>query len=178
MKKLFFFSSVIIAILCSCSKTLSDYQTSGFPLVAIKGYIVRDEEGTEMGTIGNPDVQLKYPADSISPELGLICYPNPAVTMMYLLVFHHTYGENLRVWIVPATLSGNVPSNSAILGSMIPGEITKPLIDTTFTETGNDFSTYLRISDFPIGYYRVYLKCNGILLWDNIVFAKSNQIYP
>ena len=43
MKKVFFFSSIIISILCSCSKTLlSDYQTFGYPLVVIKGYMVRN----------------------------------------------------------------------------------------------------------------------------------------
>jgi len=57
MKILPIFLFLSASLLLSCSKTDSDYQASGSPTIEIKGFEVRDNDGSKLTDIGNPDIK-------------------------------------------------------------------------------------------------------------------------
>jgi hypothetical protein len=174
----------LLFLLNSCSKTTDDLRTSGAGTVFIKGYQARNDMGQLLANIGNPDVQLSYPAgylgihpigDAESADLFIFSYPNPGHTSMNVFFYVRDSAATARLWVVPASFTEPGSEAPAFIGStlFITHEI--PVIDSVFEV--HKIRSSIRIKELPEGYYRLYLKSGGHLLWDNIVFSKAVQHY-
>jgi hypothetical protein len=172
MTRLFCLLFGISFLLLSCKKADSDYRTSGSPIAMIRGFEVRNEMGQKLENIGNPDIHLYSPSgDPSTFQLRFFSYPNPAQDIMEIIIGQRLNNITARFWIVPATFTGPGSESVVFLGPTIIAPAEKPLLDTVIEIKSSTRIIILR--DFPEGFYRVYIKANGILLWDNIVFSKS-----
>jgi len=160
--------------LSSCTKTVSDYRASGSSIAVIRGFEARNETGQTLGDIGNPDIHLYYPSGNpTTSQLYISSYPNPAKDIMVIYLSLRNNDRTVRLWIVPATFTGSGSDAVSFLGPTIIAPAEKPLLDTVMEVSSG--SRFIPIRNLPEGYYRIYLKANGILLWDNIVFSKIAQ---
>lgn len=173
MKRTLYLSLFLLFLVISCSKSSSDYRASGSNTVVIRGYEVRDDVGRKLADIGNPDINLSYPpGTNTNATLVLFSFPNPASDEMYLLV-GPTGGVNnakARIWIVPAILQNQENETIAFPGGTLIAPLERPLLDTTFMIASSIHN--FRIKGVQKGYFRIYVKSEGILLWDNIVFVQ------
>jgi hypothetical protein len=167
---------ILLFMVFACSKPDSGYRSSGATTVVIRGFEARDNIGNTLADIGNPDIRLHFPeGQSSNPDLSFISFPNPAKDVMEVYVHSKQKDVTARVWIVPASFEGAGSETMLFLGNTVAVPATRPLFDTTFLMTSNTWR--LKLSSLPEGYYRVYLKSEGILLWDNIVFSNVPQYY-
>jgi len=176
MTRPFYLLIGISFLLLSCKKADSDYRASGSSTVVISGFEVRNDMGQKMADIGNPDIHTRDSSGSdFIAHFNIITYPNPAKDRMAIYFTQTLCGIKTRLWIVPATFTGPGSENVSFPGQAIIAPAEKPLLDTVVYM--NWWYKYLQIRDLPEGYYRVYMKTNGILLWDNIVFSRTEQWY-
>ena len=167
----------LIFLLNSCNKETDEYRASGAETVYIRGYQHRNDIGMTMGDIGNPDIRLRYPTDNSGiPDLSLISFPNPGMTNIEVQLFAHGYTGEVRVWIIPASFTGQGSMTTSFLEPLLVTSHEKPLVDDVFQFHAPEI--IFHISELPEGYYRIYVKAGGNLVWDNIVFSKVEQNYP
>jgi hypothetical protein len=172
MTRLFCLLLGISFLLPSCKKADSDYRASGSSVAVIRGFEVRNDMGQNMGDIGNPDIHTFDSSGSdFIAHFHIIAYPNPAIDRMGIYFTQTLVGIKTRLWIVPATFTGSGSEEVSFLGQVIIAPAEKPLMDTVVFM--NWWYKYIQIRNLPEGYYRIYMKTDGILLWDNIVFSKS-----
>lgn len=165
----YLFILVVLAFSLSCQKEEESYKSSNPPLVVIKGYVFRNDVGQDMAWIGNPDINTGYPQNADQHDLALLVYPNPSKEVMNILIFEREPVDSTRIWIVPATYTEQGNTQTSFLGTpQLPSSC--PIFDTTLmTSVGYR----LQIKNLPLGYYRIYMKTNSILLWDNLAIANS-----
>ena len=161
-------------LLMSCQKSDTGYQTSGYTPPVIKGFVWRDEGGMSLRNIGNPDVLLDYSLSNSyrANYMELSSFPNPSSGIM--VIYFHPFNDDIktRLWIVPATFPGSGSEFITFSGATFsPGQ--HALLDTLVEQSHSDVIQEFQLRDLPEGYYRIYMKANDILLWDNIVFSKS-----
>jgi hypothetical protein len=172
MTRLFYLLLGISFLLLSCKKADSDYRTSGSPIVMIRGFEVRNEMGQKLADIGNPDIHISDSSGSdFIAHFNIIAYPNPTEDRMAIYFTQTLVGIKTRLWIVPATFTGSGSEDVSFFGQVIIAPAEKPLMDTVVFM--NWWYKYIQIRNLPEGYYRIYMKTDGILLWDNIVFSKN-----
>ena len=169
---------MLLLLLNSCTKTTSDYTTSGAETVFIRGYQARNDMGQTLASIGNPDIQLTYP-QSLNPfyaDLFISSFPNPATTSMMIYLNNRHVTDDTRIWIVPASFTGSGSEATIFLGTALFASSGKPVIDKVFNKYAG-YPLNFRINNLQEGYYRVYAKSGGNIVWDNIVFSKAVQHY-
>jgi hypothetical protein len=159
-------------LLLSCKKADSDYRASGSSTVLIRGFETRNDMGQKLADIGNPDIHtIDSSGSDFIAHFNIISYPNPAKERMGIYFTQTLVGIKTRLWIVPATFTGSGSEAVSFLGQVIIAPAQKPLLDTVVFMDW--WYKYIQIRNLPEGYYRIYMKTDGILLWDNIVFSKS-----
>ncbi|MCX6249424.1 MAG: hypothetical protein NTX61_01610 [Bacteroidetes bacterium] len=173
MKRVFYSTLFFLPLIVACTKSTSDYRASGSGTVVIKGFEYRNDYGIKLADIGIPDINLNYPSGELAASyLAILPYPNPANDLMSISIMTKPPFINAmaRVWIVPATFNGTGSEETSFLGNILISPAGKPLMDTTFILSSN--LKRIRIKSQSEGYFRLYLKSGGFLLWDNIIFLK------
>ncbi|MCK9447404.1 MAG: hypothetical protein M0Q41_00350 [Bacteroidales bacterium] len=149
----------------SCTKEDTELRLPDFTTPSIKGYYQRDFHGLSMGIVGNPNVRLGNGTDYTNSTYYFVTYPNPSSdNVLFIYVKAPTDHEKKLVWITPAYWD-NQGSNYIINKDnyiIIGGH---PYIQAEFTSD----HLMIDVSLVPQGYYRIYLKVNDHLLYDNIV---------
>ena len=175
MKNLFISLILSGSLILSCSKNDSEYQASGSPTVEIKGFEVRDDNGYSLADIGNADIKNHTSETSAPYQLFMISFPNPARDVTEMIFSTRQVNVVARIWIVPATFQDPGKGMTTFSGMTMIAPAERPLLDTTIFMTSNQHA--IQIRNLPEGFYRVYLKSQGILLWDNIVFSNTFQYH-
>lgn len=166
----------LLFLLNSCTKNTDDYRTSGAETVIIRGYEARNDIGQTLRSIGNPDIRLRYPTDkSVTAALSLFAFPNPGSTSIEVQLYANAFNGEVRVWIVPASFTSQESVSTAFLGPLLLASLGKPLFDKVFQFIVPEI--VFHISELAEGYYRIYAKADGNMVWDNIVFSKAEQRY-
>jgi len=168
MKK--YISIFFIIILFGCTKEDTSFHTGGLSVPEINGYITRDNHGHEMQTIGNPNVKLGSGTEIDKSAYYFVCYPNPANDIISFYVKTPTPDIPKQLWITHANYSGQENSNINLGINNI--QTSGAIFQTEFTRS--NVSIYL--SDYPSGYYRVYLKINEYIFYDNIVIYSNGSL--
>lgn len=164
------FAAVIIS---GCSKTADDYRTSGVSPVKIRGFEYRDDMGQTLADIGYPDIRLRYPDNSDYTQwtMGMVTFPNPSYGSMYLYFKALPSNSPVRIWMVPATLANQVPGAISFPGNTLLTQLSRPVYDTVIS--GSVLKSEMFLRGFAQGYYRIYFKSQGVLLWDNVVIINQ-----
>jgi hypothetical protein len=158
-KKTFFLSLIILILSEGCNKVIDDdFRTSELQSPTITGFYIINEYGENIGVKGVPNVK-----NSIDNKKKMVIYPNPC---RFRFNIRTSLDNQIKqCWIVRGYPNfgdeGNIIDNGMVT-SKIGG---LPLLQTEFFS--NEVSC--DVSSLGPGYYRVYLKTESHLLYDNIV---------
>ena len=157
-------------IIFSCTKENEELRLSDFNVPSINGYYLRDFYGDNIGLVGIPNVKLGDGTDHQNSKYYFSFYPNPCTEDMCAIYTKSPAGTEIKkLWITQAnwnTLGSNELIDINNTNNMIVGG--SPIFQTEFTSD----NLRVNLSSFPNGYYRIYLKVNDYLLYDNLVIYK------
>jgi hypothetical protein len=171
MKKSGLFILLILLIFTSgCNKEKAEYRLSDFDIPVITGYYLRDEQGIPMRTIGTPNVRLGNESNDFTSDYYLMQYPNPCDKSCVLNIKSPSGQSIKKVWVVQASYFDQMPGSENELNMISLNTGGAPLLQAETT------SRYLKLdlTSFKTGYYRVYVKIDDQILYDNLVINKSN----
>ena len=163
---LFLFGSLIL--LGGCSKTDEDIpRLSDINTPILTGFTLRDDLGVKMRVVGVPNVVNSiYSNDIKNPDYEITFFPNPAFQFGYLDIKTPQSNTLKKVWIVKGKTDDTSPNASIDMGmqnGIIGGQ---PLLHIQTRDN------VLEFQDLPDGYYRIYVKVDSKLLYENIIIKK------
>jgi len=170
MKKINFLIIMIVSmIINSCTKENEDMRLSDFSIPTINGYYGRDGQGSPLGRMGIPNTKSYDGIDYYSSTYRFSFIPNPVRTLCTVFVEAPVSKEIKKLWITSAIWNNQVTDEWTDLNTthnIVVGGF--PVYQTEFTSD----HLMLDLSILPEGYYRIYLKVNDCLLYDNLVIYK------
>ncbi len=171
IKRSFFVGVVALVFFLSCTKEQADYRLPGFDTPVITGYHMRDPNGWEMGIIGTANVKLSDSDSPLTSRYSILIYPNPCITTFNMHIVAPENNQIKKLWITRANISGNLSNSSVYLNMNAINIGGFPVFQTDFTSE----QISIDVSKFEDGFYRVYLKTGGFILYDNLVINQSIQ---
>jgi hypothetical protein len=177
-----FFLSLIFV---SCSKE-NDIQKGSVGLPVIRGFQLRNELGDIYGEIGEPDNNIYYPQYSghFTTGFSILCFPIP--NRNYYYNFYTEYNSNINIaifsskpvnhaelWIERALYNQTEDNNYYTAGGVYAsGNPHIVHIDNIDLTAGYNY-TQVGTANIKAGYYRVFVKINNVLLWDNLIINQE-----
>lgn len=157
----------------SCTKKDTEIRLSEFEPPTITGVNFRGFDGSDYGSIGVPNIKQGNESNDFMSDYYFTFYPNPSAERIFVYIKTPAKEEIKKLWIVQANWDDQVPEDW--IGLNLATNMTvggSPLYQAEFTSGG----IAIDLSYFPQGYYRIYLKVNEHLLYDNLIINKS-KIY-
>jgi hypothetical protein len=165
MRKIIF---ILLALsILACNKDDDNKPTiSETKLGLITGINLLPESGPSPIRLGNPNIFIDKNIVSV--------YPNPVINVLTI----NSYYEITDVWIIPASPEKihQETNFEMILNSNTYSEI--ELTEKASFEINNNNSTTAPINfeNLDPGYYRVFIKTNNTIMWDNILFIDDGEL--
>jgi len=158
---------ISIPLIFSCTKAENYFRLSSFETPIIEGYNLRNLFGDYVGSVGNPNVKN----GDYDSEYFFRFYPNPAIENCYLYTKSPTTLSLKKLWITMAQFGDRITnySNNIGMNNFYIGGV--PLIQIEF----NGDNIQIDLSSLEEGYYRIYIKIDENILYDNLVIINSNQ---
>ena len=156
---------IILFSIISCSSDNEDNNTkSGTDIKLVTGINIRNSEFSQPIQLGNPNILTNN---------QFIIYPNPTLGLLRL----KSNSDISDVWIIPAKANKSYQKTdfTAILTSEMYNET---LITSNAEMEITDLTTTnltINLNELNYGYYRVFVKINGKIYWDNIYFQDNNM---
>ncbi len=164
----FLFIGLLIQTL-SCSKEESEIRLSEFDTPIITGFEFRNIQGQKIGYSGTPNIKLGNESNDSNSEYFFSPYPNPCIDLCSVYIKVPNSGTTKYIWIVQAEYHDNISNIITDLGSNTISLGGTPLIESEFTNNNIIFD----LSCLTEGYYRIYLKVDDIILYDNLVITNN-----
>lgn len=165
MYKISLTAIVITTILFSCSKNSAGFRLSNFETPIITGYEERDSNGSLIWQWGIPNIKTSI---SLSPEEKqyiFAIFPNPCKNTCQIYVKSLSLNSIKKLWIVKAIADSESFTSPIALG-MNNFEIGgSPVFQLEFTQE----HLSVDINNLDEGFYRIYVKVDNHILYDNIV---------
>lgn len=162
MKRMTIILALLILISCS-NDDENNNSTSETNIELVTGINIRNSEFSAPIKLGNPNVLTNN---------QFIAYPNPPAGALSL-----SAPENISdVWITSANAEKIYQQTdfSTILNSDLYAESEIELNAEIEAIDLNSTNIVLNLENLSSGYYRVFVKINGTLYWDNIYIPESN----
>jgi hypothetical protein len=172
MKSLFSILIILLIVSTACSKDEEDTRLSSFQTPVVTGFYVRDGNGWVIQTIGVPNVKLGNTSNDITSAYLVLLYPNPANERCSISIHSPSGDEIKKVWLTRANPGEQLYNSFRMLNMSIMSLGGYPLFQEE--TTGTNLS--LDLSKLESGYYRLYVKINEILLYDNLVIDKNSEL--
>ena len=154
MKKLLFLVFFVLAIACNSDENNQPAKTAQN---LVTGINMRQNFDDTMYTLGNPNVLTGG---------KFVIYPNPANDVVIVMA-----EENISdVWIVPAN-ADKIYQDEDFTSILNSGLYTAQSIvsNAQYSLNGQSaMNTDLDISNLEEGYYRIFVKIDGEIYWDNL----------
>lgn len=164
---LLFLSIMLIAL--SCTKEEPDIRLAEFDTPVLTGFELRDVQGTPMGVIGTPNIKLGNASNDYSSEYFFSTYPNPCRNICATYIKTPNSSETKQIWIVQAQYNDNSTSATNLGNTNLIGVGGTPLIQSEITSNNASFD----LSSLDEGYYRIYLKVENQILYDNLIITNN-----
>ncbi len=151
----------LLVITNSCNKkTKTD---ADIPIIT--GYRMFDVNGLSIGAIGTPPT--KYSMQIDTEKYMLQVFPIPTVDYLGIsLKFPNLANEGYKLWIKKGQPDGIFKDNFGIDFYKVNSSV--HVLDTVIKSE----LSYVNVSRFEKGYYRLYLQVADSVLYENIVFMK------
>jgi len=160
----------VLLLLTSCSNDDEDNKVTKETDVLLAtdiqlatGINIRNSEFSEVTQLGNPNVFINS---------KFIAFPNPPAGVLSL-----SSSENISsVWVIKvnAVKIYQQTDFSSILNSDLYDESEIKLDPVIESVDLNSNNVTLNLENLKTGYYRVFVKINGSLYWDNIYIPENN----
>jgi len=154
-----FFLSIF---LISCGGE-NDYSTGELTRPVCTGFALRDDAGQFIGSIGVPNNKV---TTSRNNEYVLMAFPIPSMQFIRM-VFEKTGTK--KAWITGADVANDIAEEPVLNGTSALNAGGTPLLygSTSGDELSFDLST------LPEGAYRLYVRYNEELYWENIIVTND-----
>ena len=168
MRKLFLSLIAISCFLISCEKDPEAAAVPTYHIPVVEGYYATTNAGDLIGVYGEPNTLTMSEDYLISHP-----FPNPTYShsSIYILKSPPTFSKG-KYWIVPALQKGQeliYPSSNGGQYAFTGGvPITSGVFYKDFPFTHINFQ-------LPPGTYRIYVMCENVLLYDNLIVQQYNQ---
>lgn len=126
----------------------------------IKGYYLRDDSNTPLGIKGTPNVKISDNTGQ-SGAFEMSIYPNPCRFNFYI---DGNSNQLKECWIVAGVYDESNETYSIDEEQTIRDKEIESLINMDFSSKYKNID----ISSFESGYYRVYMKIDDVLYYDNL----------
>lgn len=162
MKKMTIIFALLLFISCSNDDD-NNNSTSETAVELVTGINIRNSEFSQPTQLGNPNVFTNN---------QFIAYPNPPAGALSLQAI-----ENISdVWITSANaekIYQQTDYNSILNSDLYTQSLIESNAEMDFPNL-NSTNLVLNLESLTSGYYRVFVKINGNLYWDNIYIPESN----
>lgn len=154
----------VLLIIFSCSNN-DDNNNSGSEtnLELVTGINIRNSEYSTATQLGNPNVLVNS---------QFVAYPNPPNGILRILA-----SENITdVWLIAANAkktNQQTDFSSVLNSNLYPQSLIETNSQIDFTDL-NTINLTLNLENLNSGYYRLFVKINGALYWDNIYILENN----
>lgn len=200
-RKLFKFVAVIVTVFllvaCSNNQAVSPSYIPGWKPPVVKGMILTNESGLQIGIFGNPEfpenVMDKNPDSNPGKSvpatlLGVsAAYPNPGDGRQ-TIHFSISRASKVKVWVSPARWINEPVTNKqfSIGGSLVDiadGRAIEVLLNGTREYPPGTYAVSWDSNNntpmaVPMGFYRIYVQANGVTLWRDIYECARFQKAP
>ena len=162
MKKITIILALLLFISCSSDDENNNSRTET-DIELVTGISIRNSEFSAPIKLGNPNVFTNN---------QFIAYPNPLAGFLTLLA-----SENIsNIWIIPA--SADRIYQQTDFNSILNSDLyTETQIESNAELEFIDLSSaniILNLESLNSGYYKVFVKINGNLYWENIFVPDDN----
>ena len=171
MKKRFIFLLIPLLLLMSCNEEEPSLRLSEMETPLINGYYCRGENGDYKGVVCYPNVEIGSPSEGLQSGSYFLIYPNPAENYLRINVKSSLTESEKKLWITRAEFEKPIPNEALNLGMKNAAIGGMPIFQRRFDES----SFIINLSSFSDGYYRVYLKVDEKLYYDNLVIFKNKK---
>ncbi len=162
MKKMTIIFTLLLLISCSDDDG-NNISTSETDIELVTGINIRNSEFSAAIRLGNPNVFTNN---------QFIAYPNPPAGALSLLASENISG----VWITTANaekIYQQTDFNSILNSDLYAESIIELNSEMEFTNL-NSTNLVLNLENLTSGYYKVFVKINGNIYWDNIYVPENN----
>ncbi len=138
----------------------------------VTGIYPRSDSFSQSFRLGNPNVRMPLNISSVS----IIAYPNPVVEFLTIQIFQ-TNDLITDVWLVKAN-ANQIFQDTNFEDILDQNTYTESEISQASIQSYSDISNNnitLNLEGFETGYYRVFIKTNENLYWDNI-YVDNNDL--
>lgn len=158
---------ILLLVVFSCqSDDDSSASTNETDLDLVTGLLIRDMQANALMNLGNPNINTNL----------AIMYPNPAIDVLRIDVFGNSGITD--VWFVKANAQkthqdvdfDSLLSSDTYSESDIEDESEYYF---SFNESGN---AIINLENYPNGYYKVFVKINNQIEWNNIYVGNDMDI--
>lgn len=164
---------VLLFVLCSfgCTKKETTLRLPNLDTPIVKGIELRDPAGNPMGTLGKPNVQTD--AMFSNRKVDMFIHPNPCERSLRISFFNEEAipGSDHKIWITPAQSgSKEIRAVFPATHSLVAGGA--PVTQAEFNASQG--SARINTEQLQTGFYRVYVKLNDKILYDNLYVLNEN----
>jgi hypothetical protein len=163
------FIKVLIILLSvfffSCTKENGIITSNSlFETPIVLGYKLIDINASPLGVVGQPNVKTEISNSGI--RYKIVVYPIPAYNFIELIIDAPKDGNQRKIWVKPARISGSFPDNYYF------GTLNMNASASVYQVTTTENRISIDVAQFPKGYYRLYLMVADQILYENIVITK------
>ncbi|MEZ5042467.1 MAG: hypothetical protein R2828_21380 [Saprospiraceae bacterium] len=160
--------AILLLLLATACGEKDQVVISALETPVLTGYHLRDYNGQGLGNVGAPNTKWgNNPADFSASDIFFIPFPNPSTELIRVAIVT-TKASQAELSITPAVYEEDSAVPNFVGAELISagGRPVKTL-KVTLVEGSNNFA--IGTADLPDGYYRIYLKVEELLLWDNLL---------
>ena len=163
---------VLFLSMQSCTKQHADFRMAQFETPIITGFKFLDNAGHSLGTYGIPNVKTSNNL-AREREIGFYAYPNPSIGTFRLNIITQNYSSPYYIWLVQAKYEDNISYTPPYIANALYLKAgAAPVLQLETREINPE----LDVRNIEQGYYRVYVKIQDEIYYDNIVITQlANQ---
>ncbi|MBE9468512.1 MAG: hypothetical protein IMY72_09385 [Bacteroidetes bacterium] len=155
-------------ILISCTKEKADIRFPDFKTPEITGYYIRNLVGNNIDIVGDPNIRLGNESNDFNSDYFFFFYPNPSNNFISISIKCPLPQTIKKLWITQATISDQILNSSININTVNSTVGGSPIFQTEFS---NDVFM-INLENFNEGFYRIYIKIEDYILYDNLVVNK------
>lgn len=166
---------ITVVLLCSCKKEESEVRLGILDPPIVTGFYIRDIQGHIISVIGYPNIKREEVIGNTVFEMASYSGGNN----IYVDVKAPYSNAKTNVWITPAIFEPSISFNQIntetinYFNSIALKAGGYPIFQIEKTLSGAHQMFAFNTIETDEGFYRVYVKVDNTLLWDNLLFIKK-----
>ncbi|NRB59013.1 MAG: hypothetical protein HRU50_03610 [Winogradskyella sp.] len=175
MKKIYKLLFVFVLLFsCSSNDSEDDNTNDATSIDLLTGINAKQDDISGYYLLGNPNVRMPLNIASTS----IIAFPNPSTGYLSVKLMM-TNDVISDVWIVPGRVDKeqfqNVDFDDILTGITYTIDEISDIATESFNDLDNNELVF-NLESLETGYYRVFIKTNQNLYWDNIYLDNGNGL--